>query len=125
MIFKLLILFQFINVFGLESKPVNNQIKAWIEIEGELNALSIKAKIENTSQENIFLNYELEMHNRTRVKDKKTLQKGKFLALKKSITALTESRMNVKGTQELCVQIKIFHEDQVVAIDSVVFHASR
>jgi len=125
MIYKFLILLQFLSVLHLGSTPDNNQIKAWIEIEGELNALSIKAKIENASQENMFLNYELEMHSRTRVKDKKTLQKGKFLALKQSITALTESRMNVKSTQELCVLFKIFHENQIVAIDSVVFHASK
>lgn len=125
MIFKLLILFQFISFLGGDSAPKENKIKAWIEIEGELDALKVLAKIENISQENVFLNYELEMHSRSRIKDRKTLQKGKLLALKKSIIALSESRMNVKRTNELCVQIKVLKDDEVIAIDSVIFHGTK
>jgi hypothetical protein len=125
MIFKFLILFHFINIFGGYTAPKEDKIKAWIEIEGQLDALRIRAKIENTSQENIFLNYEIEMYNRSRIKNQRTLQKGKFLALKKSIIALSESRMNIRITEELCVQIKVFENNKVIAIDSVVFHPAK
>ena len=47
MIFRLLILFQIISVLGGESAPKEDKIKAWIEIEGELISLSVRAKIEN------------------------------------------------------------------------------
>lgn len=125
MIFKLLILFQFISILVGESAPKQDKINAWVEIEGELSSLSVRAKIENTSQENVFLNYELEMHSRSRIKTKKTLQKGKVLALRGAIIALTESRMNVRNTDELCVQIKVLKEKELVAIDSVIFHGAR
>jgi len=125
MIFKLLILFQFIGFLGGETAPKQGKINAWVEIEGELNSLSVRAKIENASQENVFLNYELEMHSRSRVKNKKTLQKGKVLALKGAIIALSESRMNAKSTDELCVQIKVLKGKELVAIDSVIFHGAR
>jgi hypothetical protein len=125
MIFRLLILFQFISVLGGESAPKQDKINAWIEIEGELNLLSIRARIENASQENVFLNYELEMHSHSRIKNKKTLQKGKILVLKGAIIALSESRMNARSTEELCVRIKVLKDNKVVALDSVVFHAAK
>jgi len=125
MIFRLLILFQFISVLGGESAPKQDKVNAWVEIEGELSLLSIRAKIENTSQKNVFLNYELEMHSRSRIKTKKTLQKGKILALKGTIIELSESRMNARRTEEICVQIKVLKDNEVVALDSVVFHAAK
>lgn len=125
MFFRLLILFQFISVLGGESAPKQDKINAWVEIEGELSSLLVRAKIENTSQENVFLNYELEMHSRSRIKNKKTLQKGKILALKGSIIELSESRMNARSTDEICVQIKVLKDNELVAIDSVVFHAAK
>jgi len=125
MIFRLLILFQFISVLGGETAPKQDKINAWVEIEGELSSLSVRAKIENTSQENVFLNYELEMHSRSRIKDKKTLQKGKILALKGAIIELSESRLNARSTDELCVQIKVLKGNELVAIDSVVFHGAN
>ena len=125
MIFRLLILFQIISVLGGESAPKEDKIKAWIEIEGELISLSVRAKIENGSQDNVFLNYELEMHSRSRIKDKKTLQKGKLLALKGAIIALSESRINARNTDELSVRIKVLKDNELVAIDSVVFHAAK
>ena len=111
-------LFQFISVIVGESAPKQDDIKAWIEIEGELNSLSIRAEIENASQENVFLNYELEIHSHSRIKNKMTLQKGKILALKGSIISLSESRMNAKSTEELCVLIKVLKDNELVAIDS-------
>ncbi|RXQ88477.1 hypothetical protein EO244_15205 [Ancylomarina salipaludis] len=125
MIYKFLIVLHFFGLLGLNSAPKEHQIKAWIEIEGELNALSVKAKIENTGNENVFLNYELEIFSRSRIKKQKTLEKGKFLALKQSVFALSESRMNVKITEELCVQIKVLQDNQIVALDSVVFHGAK
>ncbi|MGZ2371463.1 hypothetical protein ACXR6G_16915 [Ancylomarina sp. YFZ004] len=125
MIFRLLILFQFISVFGGATAPMQDKINAWIEIEGELSSLLVRAKIENTSQKNVFLNYELEMHSRSRIKNKKTLQKGKILVLKGTIIELSESRMNASSTEEICVLIKVLKDDELVAIDSVVFHAAK
>ncbi len=125
MVYKLLILFQFMSFFGSEPAVKDDKIKAWIEIEGELDIVAIRAKIENTSHENVFLNYQLEMHTRSRIKDKKTLQRGKFMALGESIIALSESRMNAQTTDELCILIKVLKGNQLVAIDSVVFHAAK
>ena len=125
MIFRLLILFQFITVLGGDSAPKQDKINAWIEIEGELDSLEIRAKIENASQENVFLNYELEMHSHSRIQNKKTLQKGKFLALKGAIIELSGFRMNARSTKEICVLIKVLKDDELVAIDSVVFHAAK
>ena len=65
------------------------------------------------------------MHSRSRIKDKKTLQKGKLLALKGAIIALSESRINARNTDELCVRIKVLKDNELVAIDSVVFHAVK
>ncbi|RZT95905.1 hypothetical protein EV201_0533 [Ancylomarina subtilis] len=125
MICKFLILFHFLSVFGLNSAPKEHQIKAWVEIEGELDALSVKAKIENTGEKNVFLNYELETFSRSRIKKQKTLEKGKILALKRSVYALSESRLNVRTTEELCVKIKVLLDDQIVALDSVIFQGVK
>ena len=125
MMYKLFILFHFFGVLGLNSAPKEHQIRAWVEIEGELDALSVKAKIENTGEKNIFLNYELEMFSRSRIKKKKTLEKGKILALKRSVYALSESRLNVRTTEELCIKIKVLLDDQIVALDSVIFQGVK
>jgi hypothetical protein len=63
MIYQLLILFQFIGFLTVPPASEEGKVKAWIEIDGELNSLSVRAVIENLSEENMFLNYELEMHN--------------------------------------------------------------
>lgn len=125
MLYKLLILFHLFGVLGLSSEPKEHQIKVWVEMEGELNALSVKAKIENTSDFNVFLNYELETFSRSRIKKQKTLEKGKILALKRSVYALSESRLNVKKTEELCVKIKVLQDNKIVAIDSVIFQGAK
>ncbi len=125
MIFKLLMLFQFIGFFAVPSASEEGKVKAWIEIDGELNALSVRAVIENVSEENMFLNYELEMHNRSRIKNQKTLQKGKLMALRESIIELSEERLNVRTTQQLCVQITVLKDNKIVAVDSVVFQGVR
>lgn len=122
MFLKLFIFLQFICVIGLKTSSEEHNVKAWIEIEGELNALSVRAKIKNNSTENLFLNYEIEMHSRSRIKNQKTLQKGKLFAMKESVINLGESRLNVKRTEELCVLIKVLHDSEVVAVDSVIFH---
>lgn len=125
MIFKLFIFFHFFNVLGIESIPKVHKIKAWIELEGELDSLSIRAKIANMSSDNLTLNYVIEIYSRNRVNKKKTLQRGKCISPKKSVVSLSESRMNLRGTDELCVQIKVLKDDKIVAIDSVVFRGVR
>jgi len=67
MIFKLLIFFHFFSVLGVESTPNEHKIKAWIELEGELDSLSIRAKIVNKGTDNLTLNYVIETHHRDRV----------------------------------------------------------
>jgi len=125
MIFKLLIFFHFFSVLGVESTPNEHKIKAWIELEGELDSLSIRAKIVNKGTDNLTLNYVIETHHRDRVKKQRTLQRGKCISQKQSVVALSESRMNLRRTEELCVQIKILKDDKIVAIDSVVFRGKR
>ncbi len=125
MIYQLLILFQFIGFFTAPLASEEGKVKARIEIEGELNALSVRAVIENLSEENMFLNYELEMHKLSRIKNQKTLQKGKLMALRGAIIEISEARLNVRSTKQLCVQITILKDNKVVAVDSVVFQGAR
>ena len=125
MIYQLLILFQFIGFFTAPPASEEGKVRARIEIEGELNALSVRAVIENLSEENMFLNYELEMHNRSRIKNQKTLQKGKLMALRGAIIEISEARLNVRSTKQLCVQITILKDNKIIAIDSVVFQGAR
>ncbi len=125
MIYQLLILFQFIGFFAAPPASEDGKVKAWIEIEGELNSLSVRAVIENLSEENMFLNYELEMHNRSRIKNKKTLQRGKFMALRGAIIELSEARLNARSTKQLCVQITVLKDNEVIAVDSVIFQGAR
>ena len=125
MIYQLLILFQFIGFFAAPSASEEGKVKARIEIEGELNSLSVRAVIENLSEENMFLNYELEMHNRSRIKNQKTLQKGKLMALRGAIIEISEARLNVRSIKQLCVQITVLKDNKIVAVDSVVFQGAR
>jgi len=125
MVFKLLIFFHFFTVLGMVSNPSEDKVKAWIELEGELDSLSIRAKIANTSSDNLALHYVIETHTRNRVKKKNTLQRGKCISPKQSVLSLSESRMNLRGTDELCVQIKILKDNKLVAVDSVVFRSVR
>ncbi|MRT92840.1 hypothetical protein [Ancylomarina sp. 16SWW S1-10-2] len=121
MIYKFLIIFQLIGFLSIVPSSEEAKVKAWIEIEGELDTMSIRALIENDSDQNMFLSYELETYNYSRIKDKKTLQKGKFRSLKESITDLKESRLNLRSTQKLCVRIRVLNDNKIVASDSVVF----
>jgi len=125
MIYKLLILFQFFGFLAIAPSSKNDKVKARIEIEGELDTMAVRAVIENLSDENMLLNYELEMHNRSRIKNKKTLQRGKLMALKESVIELSEARLNLRSTQQLCVQIKVLKDNKIIASDSVVFHGVR
>lgn len=125
MIYKLLILFQFIGFLALPTTTEEGKVKAWIEIEGELNTLSVRAIIENLSEENMFLNYKLEMHNRSRIKNQKTLQRGKIMALRGSVFELSEVRLNARSTERLCVQITVLKDNRVIAVDSVIFQGAR
>ena len=121
MIYKFLIIFQFIGFFAVAPSSKDAKVKAWIEIEGELDTISIKAVIENISDQNMFLTYELETYNQSRIKNRKTLQKGKFRSLKDSVTELKEARLNLRSTQKLCVRITVLKDNKIVASDSVVF----
>lgn len=125
MILKFLILFQIFGFLAVPPTSEEGKVKAWIEIEGMLDEVSVRAVIENLSEENMFLNYELEMHNRSRIKDYKTLQKGKLMALRESIIELSEERLNVRTTQLLCVRIKVLKDDKVIAIDSIIFQGVK
>jgi hypothetical protein len=125
MIYKLLILFQFIGFFTAPPVTEEGKVKAWIEIEGELDTMAVRAIIENISEENMFLSYELEMQSLSRIKNKKTLQKGKLMALRKSIIELSEARLNLRSTQKLCVRIRVLKDNKVIASDSVVFQGAR
>jgi len=125
MFFKLLIFFHFISVLGMVTTPEEHKVKAWIELEGELDSMSIRAKIANSSSDNLALNYVIETYTRDRVKKKETLQRGKCISPKQSVVSLSESRMNLRRTDELCVQIKILRDNKLVAVDSVVFRGIR
>lgn len=125
MIYKFLIILQFIGFFSIVPSSEEAKVKAWIEIEGELDTMAIRAVIENTSEENMFLNYELETYNHSRIKNKKTLQRGKFMALKESIVELSEARLNLRLTQQLCVRIKVLRKNKIIASDSVIFQGCK
>lgn len=125
MIYKLIIISQFIGFFAIAPVSKEAKVKAWIEIEGELDTMAIRAVIENTSDENMFLNYEFETYNHSRIKNRKTLQRGKLVSLKESIIELSEARLNLKLTQQLCVRIKVLKDNEVVASDSVVFQGGK
>ena len=125
MIYKLLIVFQFIGFFAASPSPKDGKVKAWIEIEGELDTMAVRAIIENASDKNMVLNYELEMHNRSRIKDQKILQKGKLMALKGEIIELSEVRLNLRSTQQMCVQIKVLKDNKIIASDSVIFQGVK
>jgi len=125
MIFKFLIFFHFFSVLGLVSTPKAHKVKAWIELEGELNSMFVRAKIANSSSDNLALNYVIETYSRNRVKKQNTLQRGKCISRKQSVVSLSESRMNLRGTDELCVLIKVLKDDKLVAVDSVVFRGGR
>lgn len=45
--------------------------------------------------------------------------------MKESVINLGESRLNVKRTEELCVLIKVLKDNELVAIDSVIFHGAK
>jgi len=125
MIYKLLILFQFIGFFAAAPSLKDGKVKAWIEIEGELDTMAVRAIIENASDENMFLNYELQVHSRSRIKNQKTLQKGKLMALRGAIIELSEAKLNLRSTQEMCVLIKVLKDNKIIASDSVIFRGTK
>ncbi|WP_372752076.1 hypothetical protein [Labilibaculum sp.] len=109
--------------FTHEAKVLGQvSVKAWIEIEGEIHDLSLKAKLENSGEKALPLNYVLKVKKEGRSGDSNTIQKGSFIALSHKICCLSESRMNLKKDDELIASLFIYHDSLLVAKDSVVFH---
>lgn len=97
-------------------------VKAWIEIEGEIQNLSLKSKLKNNGDQALALNYVLKVKKEGRTGNSNTIQKGVFIALGHQVTSLSESRMNLRKGDELIASLFIYHERRIVAQDSVVFH---
>jgi hypothetical protein len=97
-------------------------VKAWIEFEGEIHNLSLKARLQNNGEQALALNYVLKLKKDGRTGDSSTLQKGSFIALAHKITSLSESRMNLKKDDELTASLLVYHNKLIIAQDSVVFH---
>ncbi len=113
--------------FCFNTFQVANQlpVKASIEIEGEVQNLSVKANLHNYGNKAISLSYILEVKKKGRTGYSNTLQKGALVAVEKRITTLSESRMNLSKSDELMAKLLIYHDYKIVAQDSVVFHGDN
>ncbi|NOU60012.1 hypothetical protein [Marinifilum caeruleilacunae] len=100
-------------------------MKAWIELEGEINNLSVCAKFTNYQDQTITIDYVLRTKKVGRSGDTSTSQKGKSIAPTNKILALSEARMNLSRKDNLFVKLFVYHNKKLVAQDSVVLHGDN
>lgn len=111
------------NTSGIQS--TKNDMKAWIELQGEISNLSISAKFENSSDKAITVDYVLKTEKKGRTGNSTTSQKGKCIAQINKILSLSEARMNLGKKDNLIVSLSVYHNKQLVAQDSVVLHGDN
>ncbi|MBL4559986.1 MAG: hypothetical protein COC06_02145 [Bacteroidales bacterium] len=125
MISKLIIfssLYFCFNVLNIEKQL---PVKVWIDIEGELPNLSLKAMLLNNGDKDLSLSYVLKITKKGRLGESNSLQKGAFIAAQNKITSLSESRMNLRKGDKLIARLLVYHDKIIVAQDSVVFHGDN
>ena len=111
-----------INVLGVDKEV---PIEVWIDIEGELHDLSLKAKLLNNGDKVLSLSYVFKVTKKGRLGESNYLQKGAFIAAENKITSLSESRMNLRKGDELIARLLVYHDRVMVAQDSVIFHGEN
>jgi len=111
-----------INTLRLNQKV---PVRAWINIEGKVENLYVRAKFENNGDKFLSLGYVLEVTKKGYSGNSNSLQRGKFIAPVNKIITLSESRMNLRKGEELMAKLVIYHQDIIVAQDSVVFHGDN
>ena len=111
------------NASGKQS--IKNNMKAWIELQGEISNLSISAKFENLGDKAVTVDYVLKTEKKGRSGNSTTSQKGKCIAQINKILSLSEARMNLGKKDNLIVSLAVYHNKQLVAQDSVVLHGDN
>lgn len=115
-----ILLFLIVNVSATQS--VQNEMKAWIEIEGEIKNLTVYAKFKNEGSKTIAINYVLKTTKKGRSGNSTSTQKGKCISpINKQLT-LSEVRMNLSPKDNLFVSLFVYHNKRLIAQDSVVLH---
>jgi hypothetical protein len=97
-------------------------MKAWIELEGEINNLLICAKVSNETDKSITIDYVLDTKKNGRLGKSLTSQKGKCIVQANKVLSLSEARLNLSKKDELYINLSVYHNKKLVAQDSVVLH---
>lgn len=100
-------------------------VRAWIDIEGEIQNLCVTAKLQNIGDTSLSLRYVLEVAKKGHSGSSNSKQKGAFIATVNKTISLSESRMNLRKNDELVAKLLIYHDNVIVAQDSVVFHGDN
>jgi hypothetical protein len=100
-------------------------VRAWIDMEGKVQNLNVMAKLQNNGDKSLSLSYILEVTKKSHSGSSNSLQKGTFIAPVDKIISLSESRMNLRKGDELIAKLLIYHQNMIVAQDSVVFHGDN
>lgn len=100
-------------------------VRAWIDIEGEVQNLSVKAMFQNNGDKALSLSYVLHVTKKSQSGSSNSLQKGTFMAPLNKIISLSDSKMNLRKGDELIAKLLIYHDNLVIAKDSVVFHGDN
>lgn len=113
--------------FSINSLKLTQEfpVRAWIDIEGKVQNLYVRAKLQNNGDKSLSLNYVLEVTKKSHSGSSNSLQKGTFIAPVDKIISLSESRMNLRKGDELTAKLLIYHHNVIVAQDSVVFHGDN
>lgn len=112
-----------LNVYG--TNMIQSKMKAWIELEGEINNLSVSAKFKNLGDQTITIDYILDTKKVGRSGQSSTSQKGKCISQSNKVLSLSEARMNLSEKDNLFVKLYVYHNKQLVAQDSVVLHGDN
>lgn len=107
------------------AQPEKNKMKAWIEIEGEINNLTLSAKFKNEGGKTIAINYVLKTKKEGRSGNSTSAQKGKCISSKNKQLTLSKVRLNLSEKDNLFVSLIVYHNKQLVAQDSVVLHGDN
>ncbi|MUP38204.1 hypothetical protein [Labilibaculum euxinus] len=100
-------------------------VKALIVMESEVHSCLLKANVQNVGHSPLTLRYIFEVTKKGHAGDTKTIQKGIFTILDKSISALSESRINLSKADKLIAKLSIYQDNLIVAQDSVVLQGDN
>lgn len=112
----------YFNVLGVDKESC---VRVWIDIEGEVQNLSLKANLMNNGNQVLSLNYVLNVTKKGRSGETNSLQKGAFVVANNKIIFLSEARMHLRKGDELIAKLLIYHDEVIVAQDSVVYHGDN